>query len=31
VQDDPARMTALLQTALDKMFAGFPPGSAPAK
>jgi hypothetical protein len=29
VQDDPARMTALLQTALDKMFAGFPPGSAP--
>jgi hypothetical protein len=31
VQDDPARMTALLQAALDKMFAGFPPGTAPAK
>lgn len=31
LQDDPARMTAMLQTALDKMFAGFPPGSAPAK
>ncbi|MBB3177572.1 DUF4136 domain-containing protein [Variovorax sp. Sphag1AA] len=31
LQDDPARMNALLQTALDKMFAGFPPGSAPAK
>ena len=31
LQDDPAKMTALLQSALDKMFAGFPPGSAPAK
>lgn len=29
VQDDPAKMKALLQTALDKMFAGFPPGHAP--
>jgi hypothetical protein len=26
VQDDPARMNTLLQAALDKMFAGFPPG-----
>jgi len=26
VNDDPARMNALLQAALDKMFAGFPPG-----
>ena len=23
LQDDPARMTAMLQAALDKMFAGF--------
>lgn len=30
LQDDPARMNAMLQTALDKMFTGFPPGSAPA-
>jgi hypothetical protein len=28
VHDDPARMNALLQAALDKMFAGFPPGVA---
>jgi hypothetical protein len=26
LHDDPARMDALLQAALDKMFAGFPPG-----
>lgn len=26
VQEDPAKMNALLQAALDKMFAGFPPG-----
>lgn len=26
LHDDPAKMNALLQTALDKMFAGFPPG-----
>jgi hypothetical protein len=31
LQDDPARMTAMLQAALDKMFAGFPPGTTPAK
>ncbi|MDM0074700.1 DUF4136 domain-containing protein [Variovorax sp. J2P1-59] len=31
LDSDPARMTALLQAALDKMFAGFPPGSTPAK
>ncbi|MGO4394045.1 DUF4136 domain-containing protein [Variovorax sp. M-6] len=27
VQEDPAKMNALLQAALDKMFAAFPPGS----
>ncbi|MDM0108951.1 DUF4136 domain-containing protein [Variovorax sp. J22R24] len=31
LDSDPARMTALLQAALDKMFAGFPPGVTPAK
>ena len=31
LDSDPARMTTLLQAAIDKMFAGFPPGSAPAK
>lgn len=27
VQEDPAKMNALLQAALDKLFAAFPPGS----
>jgi len=31
LDSDPARMTTLLQAAIDKMFAGFPPGKAPAK
>jgi hypothetical protein len=31
LQDDPNKMNAMLQAALDKMFAAFPPGTAPAK